>query len=75
MQTGILAYFFIPDAILFNFGPFLGIQLVCDGRMDWWTDGRLDIPSYRDAWTHLKKEEVLDEVYGVSFGDSSVGGD
>ena len=23
------------------------------GRMDQWTDGRTDIPSYRDAWTYL----------------------
>ena len=30
--------------------------MVCDGRTDGPTDGRTDIPSYRDAWTHLKKD-------------------
>ena len=35
---------------------FSEIQLVCDRRTDRPTDGRTDIPSYRDARTHLKRE-------------------
>ena len=27
------------------------------------TDGRTDIPSYRDAWTHLKKELISQLVH------------
>ena len=34
---------------------FSEIQLVRDGRTDRRTDRRTDIPSYRDARTHLKK--------------------
>ena len=65
-----MAYFLVPDAILFNFGPFLRISTRVwptdgrtdgrsDGRTDGWTDrrtdGRTDTPSYRDARTHLKR--------------------
>ena len=30
-----------------------------DGPTDRWTDGRTDIPSYRDARTHLKNKGRL----------------
>ena len=28
-----------------------------DGQTNGWTDQRTDIPSYRDAWTHLKTQK------------------
>ena len=37
-------------SVLVDMSDFPKIQLVCDG----WTNGRTDIPSYRDARTHLK---------------------
>ena len=57
-----MAYFLVPDAILFDFVHFSEIQLVCDrrtdGRMDGRTNGRrdrrTDTQSYREARTHLK---------------------
>ena len=30
-----------------------------DGRTDQLTDGRTDRPSYRDAWTHLKRKQKM----------------
>ena len=46
-----------------HFGPFSSIFVESkkmgygrmDPRMDQRTDQRMDIPSYRDAWTHLKR--------------------
>ena len=36
-----------------------------DGHTDLWTDGRTDTPSYRDAWTHLKRRlSIVDRVEG-----------
>ena len=41
---------------------FSEIQLVCDirtnGPTDRLTDGQIDTPSYRDARTHLKRDET-----------------
>ena len=61
-----MAYFLVPDAILFDFAHFSEIQPVCDGprdlqthrRTDGPTHGRTDTPSYRDARMHLKILEV-----------------
>ena len=44
-----MAYFLVPDAILFDFAHFSEIQLVCDRRTDGRTDGRTDRPT--DGWT------------------------
>ena len=35
-----MAYFLVPDGILFDFTHFSEIQLVCDRRTDLRTDGR-----------------------------------
>ena len=54
-----MAYFLIPDAILFEFGPFLGNSTRVwrtDRRTNGRTDGRTDTPTHRDARTHLKSE-------------------
>ena len=37
-----MAYFLVPDAILFEFVHFSEIQLVCDRRTDRRKDGRTD---------------------------------
>ena len=34
-----------------------------DGRMDGQTHGQTDRPSYRDAWTHLKKRRKKEKVW------------
>ena len=34
---------------------------VTDRRMDGWTDGGTDRPSYGDAMTHLKKDEKFEK--------------
>ena len=55
-----MAYFPIPDAILFEFGTFLRNSTrvwPTDQPTDGRTDRRTDTPSYRDARTHLKKKE------------------
>ena len=56
-----MAYYLVPDAILFEFGPNLRNSTRVwrthgrtDGRTDRRTDRRTDIPSYRDARTHIK---------------------
>ena len=51
-----MAYFLIPDAILFEFSLFLGNSTRV-WRTDRPMDGPTDTPSYRDAKTHLKTEE------------------
>ena len=56
-----MAYFLVPDAILFKFSSFLRnsncVQRTdgrTDKRMDGPMDRLMDIPSYRDAKMHLK---------------------
>ena len=53
-----MAYFLVPDAILFDLAHFLEIQLVCDRR----TDGRTDGPT--DGRTHplLEMRERISKV-------------
>ena len=43
-----------PVLFCSNLAHFWEIQLVCDGQ----TDGRTNIPSYRDARTYLIKRET-----------------
>ena len=59
LMVFLMAYLHALEAILFKFGPansFLG-----NSTGVWWTDGRTDTPSYRNARTHLnidfQKEE------------------
>ena len=67
-----MANFLSPDAFLFKLGPFPEIQLVCDlptdQRTDRRMDGRTDIPSYRDARTHLTSENKM--LYRAGMTDS-----
>ena len=54
------AFSLVLIVVLVKNGIFAWFQLVCDRRTDGPTDGRTDrrtdIPSYRDARTHLKKQ-------------------
>ena len=39
-----------------------------DRQTDGWTDGPMDKASYRDAWTHLKKVELIDGGNDFTMG-------
>ena len=47
-----------------------------DGWTDRWTDGRTDRPSYRDAWTQLKKIQChnFDDLLDLPFSGALIEG-